>query len=37
LLDQLQGFHIHLQPNPEGQPDPIQWQGYRPIGVSKRA
>ena len=32
LLDQLQGFHIHLEPNPHGQPDPILWQGYRPIG-----
>ena len=37
LLDQLQGYHIHLQPNPAGQPDPILWQGYRPIGVTKGA
>ena len=37
LLDQLQGYHIHLQPNPAGQPDPILWQGYRPIGVTMEA
>ena len=35
-LDKLQGYHIHLQSNPDGQPDRIQWQGYRPIGVTDR-
>ena len=33
LLDQLQGYHIHLVPNPHGQPDQPAWQGYRPIGI----
>ena len=33
LLDALQGYHIQLRPNPDGQALPIAWQGYRPIGV----
>ena len=33
LLDALQGYHIQLRPNPDGQALPITWQGYRPIGV----
>ncbi|MCD8547039.1 MAG: DUF1543 domain-containing protein [Aeromonadaceae bacterium] len=32
LLDKLQGYHIHLLPA-AGTPDPVAWQGYRPIGV----
>ncbi len=35
LLDQLQGYHIHLVPNPQGQPDRPDWQGYRPIGIEQ--
>lgn len=33
LLDALQGYHIQLRSNPDGQALPIAWQGYRPIGV----
>lgn len=34
LLDKLQGYHVHLTPNPHGTPDKPEWQGYRPIGVA---
>ena len=34
LLDKLQGYHIHLVKNPDGEPDKPHWQGYRPIGIT---
>ncbi|WP_304163797.1 DUF1543 domain-containing protein [Lonsdalea britannica] len=31
LLQQLNGWHIHLTPNPNGAPAAPLWQGYLPI------
>ncbi|MFP1909783.1 DUF1543 domain-containing protein [Lonsdalea quercina] len=31
LLQQLNGWHIHLTPNPHGTPAAPLWQGYLPI------
>jgi len=32
MVSELQGRHVHLAPNPDGEPGGITWQGYRPIG-----
>ncbi|KPN71448.1 DUF1543 domain-containing protein [Neisseria sp. 83E34] len=30
-LNEIGGLHIHLEPNPDGKPDEIGFQGYMPI------
>lgn len=33
LLDCIDGWHVELTPQPGGEPDRPQWQGYQPIGA----
>lgn len=33
LLHSLQGYHVHLQANAQGEPARPLWQGYLPIGA----
>ena len=32
-LSDFGGLHVGLTPNPQGELDQPEWQGYRPIGV----
>lgn len=36
-LQQIDGLHVQLRPNPHGTPARPEWQGYRPISVAKLA
>jgi len=36
-LQEIDGLHVQLRPNPHGTPDRPEWQGYRPISAAKLA
>ena len=36
-LQQIDGLHVQLRPNPHGTPARPEWQGYRPISAAKLA
>lgn len=37
LLQEVEGWHVHLEENPDGKPEAPAWQGYQPIGVAQQS
>lgn len=37
LLQEMAGWHVHLEKNPDGEPAVPAWQGYQPIGIAQQS